>query len=86
MWQRTLWSGLIAVKSAAAAAAAASAAGVRSVGTVHRGKIMGNVVEAWEKRTVEKIVETRDPAHFDDFRVSCSSRRLRVFQCLVQVA
>jgi hypothetical protein len=72
--------------AAAAAAAAAFASGVRSVGTVHRGKIMGNVVEAWEKRTVEKIVETRDPAHFDDFRVSCSSRRLRVFQCLVQVA
>ena len=65
--------------AAAAAAAAAFASGVRSVGTVHRGKIMGNVVEAWEKRTVEKIVETRDPAHFDDFRVSNSIKRSCVF-------
>ena len=44
--------------------------GVRSVGSVHRGKIMGNVIEAWESRAVEEVQETREPANFDDFRVS----------------
>ena len=62
-------------RAGAVAAAAAAAAGLRSVGTVHRGKIIGNVMEAWERRTVDGIVEKRDPAHFDDFRVSASSGR-----------
>lgn len=59
-------------RAGAVAAAAAAAAGLRSVGTVHRGKIIGNVMEAWERRTVDGIVEKRDPAHFDDFRVGDS--------------
>ena len=47
-----------------------AAEGVRSVGSVHRGKIVGNVVEAWERRTAEELQGTRDPANFDNFRVS----------------
>ena len=46
--------------------------GVRGVGTVHRGKIIGNVVEAWEQRTVRELESARDPAHFDDFKVGDS--------------
>ena len=47
-----------------------AAEGVRSVGSVHRGKIMGTVIEAWESRAVEEVQETRDPANFDHFQVS----------------
>ena len=47
--------------------------GVRSVGSVHRGKIIGNVVEAWERRAVEEVMGTRDPANFDDFQVTSTS-------------
>lgn len=45
---------------------------MRSVGSVHRGKIVGNVVEAWERRTVDEVKGTRDPANFDDFQVGDS--------------
>ena len=47
--------------------------GVRSVGSVHRGKLVGNVVEAWERRAVEEVMGTRDPANFDDFQVTSTS-------------
>lgn len=52
-----------------AASSGKAAEGVRSVGSVHRGKIVGNVVEAWERRTVDEVKGTRDPANFDDFQV-----------------
>jgi len=53
-----------------ASSSSKAAEGVRSVGSVHRGKIVGNVVEAWERRTSEELQGTRDPANFDNFRVS----------------
>jgi hypothetical protein len=66
------------------ASANKSVEGTRSVGSVHRGKIMGNVVEAWESRAVQEIQEKRDPAHFDDFRVNLCA--LRAILAAVHVA
>jgi hypothetical protein len=77
-WQRWGAQGIICAGAAQALALARSggscgsrvAEGVRAVGSVHRGKIVGNVVEAWERRNVEELQGTRDPANFDDFSVS----------------
>jgi len=33
------------------------------------GRMVGNMLEAWEKREVEKIVKTRNPKLYDDFEV-----------------
>ncbi len=38
----------------------------RSVGHVQGDKLRGNVVEAWEKREIAKIVATRNVEHFDE--------------------
>lgn len=79
-WQRWGAQGIICAGAAQALALARSggscgsrvAEGVRAVGSVHRGKIVGNVVEAWERRNVEELQGTRDPANFDDFSVGDS--------------
>ncbi len=40
----------------------------RSVGHVQGDKLRGNVLEAWEKREIAKIVATRNAEHFDEVR------------------
>jgi hypothetical protein len=47
----------------------AVAAGERSVGSVHRGKLRGNIREAWDHREIQRLTAARDPNMFDDFGV-----------------
>lgn len=65
--------GLTLTRACLASSSNRAAEGARAVGSsVHRGKMVGNVVEAWERRGVEELQGTRDPANFDDFRVRLS--------------
>eukprot|EP00292_Cryptomonas_paramecium_P020157 CAMPEP_0113696026 /NCGR_PEP_ID=MMETSP0038_2-20120614/21243_1 /TAXON_ID=2898 /ORGANISM="Cryptomonas paramecium" /LENGTH=176 /DNA_ID=CAMNT_0000618667 /DNA_START=35 /DNA_END=562 /DNA_ORIENTATION=- /assembly_acc=CAM_ASM_000170 len=48
---------------------ASAPATTRSVGSFQGKKLFGNVVEAWEKREISKVLENRNPAHFEEFHV-----------------
>ena len=80
--------GLTLTQAHAASGSSRAAEGARAVGSVHRGKIVGNVVEAWERRSMEEVQGARDPAYFDNFRVRHSPLRprLRASVCHVSLS
>ena len=43
--------------------------GSRNVASFKGNKLFGNMVEAWEKREISKVLETRKPEHFEKFEV-----------------
>jgi ribosomal protein L19 len=43
--------------------------GSRYVASFKGNKLFGNIVEAWEKREVSKVLESRNPEHFEKFKV-----------------
>ncbi len=43
--------------------------GARNVASFKGNKLFGNMVEAWEKREVAKVLENRKPEHFEKFEV-----------------
>lgn len=74
----------------ASARSATAPAQQRSVGHVQGDKLRGNVLEAWEKREVAKIVATRNVKYFDDvsawplvnYRGGDVISSMRAFLCL----
>ena len=45
---------------------------VRNVASFKGEKLFGNIVEAWEKREVAKVLQNRNPEHFEEFKVGDS--------------
>ena len=56
-------------KSIAAPSLDLSRTCVRYVASFKGDKLFGNVVEAWEKRAVAKLLASRNPEHFEEFKV-----------------
>jgi ribosomal protein L19 len=46
-----------------------NASGTRNVASFKGNKLFGNMVEAWEKREISKVLESRNPEHFEKFQV-----------------
>jgi ribosomal protein L19 len=43
--------------------------GSRNVASFKGNKLFGNIVEAWEKREISKVLTSRNPDHFEKFQV-----------------